>query len=43
MKKIEDFINSDTLKSVYYGLVQPILTTVVKFGIPLIEASLNEF
>ena len=23
MKKIKDFTNSDTLKSVYYGLVQP--------------------
>jgi hypothetical protein len=36
------FTDSDTLMSVYYGLVQP-HSTVVKFGIPLVEASPNDY
>ena len=41
--KIKDFTNSDTLMSVYYGLVQPHFDYCCDFGIPLIEASLNDY
>ena len=45
MKKIKDFTNSDTLKSVYYGLVQPHFDYCCEVWNPikLIEASLNDY
>jgi hypothetical protein len=43
MKKIKDFTNSDTLKSVYYGLVQPHFDYCCEVWNPLIEACLNDY
>jgi hypothetical protein len=43
MKKVNDFTNSDTLKSVYYGLVQPHFDYCCEVWNPLIEASLNDY
>ena len=43
MEKIEDFTDSDTLMSVYYGLVEPHFDYLCEVWNPLVEASLNDY